>query len=136
MNATIAGSFASYNFPSTIPPFSRCHWVIQAEKGSFVRLHFSDFRVECIDSVHLLENETNDWTQTNKLGLELSKIEGGICGKAPPLYISETSKLVVVYSTQLDATSMGFKVNYNMQGELVYCIYSIYSIINNKKKLV
>ena len=40
----------------------------------------------------------------------------GFCDEAPEFYVSRTSKLTVVYSTGLDATSRGFKAEYEMQG--------------------
>ncbi|XP_072045176.1 uncharacterized protein [Amphiura filiformis] len=106
---TFPGSFSSYGFPSTVPPFSLCHWVIQAAEDSFIKLYLSDFRVECIDAVYLTEYEMDTQLQ---FGVPS---QGGFCDEAPPLYISETSRLIVVYSTGLDAPSLGFKADYEIQ---------------------
>ena len=56
----------------------------------------------------------------------------GFCDEAPEFYVSRTSRLTVVYSTGLDATSRGFKAEYETQGSEYVLLVSLIQILHIK----
>ncbi|XP_071809330.1 uncharacterized protein [Asterias amurensis] len=106
------GTLATKGFPARLPPFSTCIWHIKVPRGSFIQLVFPDFRVtrdtgtqECVDSVLVTTFE------------KLRVIESGsgerICGIPPPVILSESEELLIVYRTGLDVLSEGFRAVYS-----------------------
>ncbi|XP_022098818.1 uncharacterized protein LOC110983669 isoform X2 [Acanthaster planci] len=117
-NATLltdpSGSLVTRNFPARLPPFSTCAWRIRLAKGSFIRLHFQDFRV-------VQDSETGDcvdWvvvTRTDEIASNISLLDPStkkLCGRPPPQILSETEELFVLYQTGLDVLSAGFRATY------------------------
>ncbi|XP_038053125.1 uncharacterized protein LOC119725675 [Patiria miniata] len=108
-----SGNLTTPHFPATLPPFSICKWNIHVTPGKYVRLSFPEFLVvdrddvtgHCLDTVYVLDGPAQ---------YDPTAVSTAICGKAPPLILTDSSNISVVYWTGLESQSLGFRAEYTV----------------------
>ncbi|XP_022097833.1 uncharacterized protein LOC110983144 isoform X2 [Acanthaster planci] len=107
-----SGNLTTPNFPNQLPPFSICRWDLHVTPGKYVRLSFPEFEVKglkdvkgkCLDAVHIFNDQEYDPTM----------LLPGICGESPPLFVTDSSDISVLYRTGLQSASRGFRAEFTM----------------------